>query len=152
MEGLKMCTFLLCLSCQEKNTAPVVEIASKGAIKSAGVTCCAFDQTKEQESLDRNSTECNRPNGHLSIFDVDIAKLVVGGLAKQAVEKIDRVRDVAGRTLQQLLHSEHVFVPFIPHRAELEQIVPKDTNLNWAVSTLTNWFQTLPSFMFALAR
>ncbi|CAK9217775.1 unnamed protein product [Sphagnum troendelagicum] len=132
MEGLKMCTFLLCLSCQEKNTAPVVEIASKGAIKSAGVTCCAFDRTKEQESLDRNSTECNRPNGHLSIFDVDIAKLVVGGLAKQAVEKIDRVRDVAGRTLQQLLHSEHVFVPFIPHRAELEQIVPKDTNLNWA--------------------
>lgn len=67
-----------------------------------------------------------------SLFDSNLAARLIGGIAKQAVEKIDKVRDIAGRTLQRILHNDYIFVPYIPHRCELEVIVPKDGTFNWA--------------------
>lgn len=121
MDGLKRCTLLLCLS-------------SGGGKVSKVETDSALDITKNsyQETTTVGVTIEAQEEGPK--FDEEIAIQVVGGLAKQAVEKIDRVRDVAGRTLQQLLHSKRVFVPFVPHRAALEKMIPEDTNLNWAVN------------------
>lgn len=65
-------------------------------------------------------------------FDSILATKVVGGLAKQAVEKIDKVRDAAGKTLQRLLHSEKICIAAVPHGAELVHVVAKDPRFNWA--------------------
>lgn len=42
------------------------------------------------------------------------------------------MREIAGRALQRILHNDNIFVPYIPHRCELEVIVPKDGTFNWA--------------------
>ena len=109
MDALKRCSFLLCLETNGE-WIQVEPERSPGETEASG-----FSSTSGP------------------LFDEEIAVKVVGGLAKQAVEKIDRVRDVAGRTLQQLLHSDQLSIDRVPHRRALEQIVPNDTNLNWAV-------------------
>lgn len=72
--------------------------------------------------------------GNESLFDANIATNLVGGLVKQAVEKMDRLRDIAAKTLQRILYSEAVFVPEIPYREKLEKIAPKEDDLKWGVS------------------
>lgn len=114
MDALKRCSFLLCLKTNGEWTKGESE-CSPGETETSGLT-----------------TGRSGP-----FFDEEIAVKVVGGLAKQAVEKIDRVRDVAGRVLQHLLHSDQVNIDQIPHKRALEQIIPNDTNLNWAVRFLT---------------
>lgn len=116
MDGLKRCSFLLCMS-------------NSGGGNLTQVTAINCSQSISGETERRQTTTDDVG----SFFDEEIAMQVVGGLAKQAVEKIDRVRDVAGRTLQQLLHSEQTFVEHVPHRTSLEQIIPPNPNLNWAV-------------------
>ncbi|KAK1420140.1 hypothetical protein QVD17_21492 [Tagetes erecta] len=68
-----------------------------------------------------------------SLFDANIATNLVGGLVKQAVEKMDRLRDIAAKILQRILYSEAVFVPEVPYREKLEKIVPKEDDLKWGV-------------------
>ena len=119
MDGLKRCSFLLCM-----------RSSGGGNLTQVATTNCSQSISGETE---RRQTA---PDDVGSFFDEEIAIQVVGGLAKQAVEKIDRVRDVAGRTLQHLLHSEQVFVEHVPHRTALEQIIPPDPNINWAVRAL----------------
>ncbi|KAI3800449.1 hypothetical protein L1987_28540 [Smallanthus sonchifolius] len=72
-------------------------------------------------------------NESLLLFDANIATNLVGGLVKQAVEKMDRLREVAAKILQRILYSETVFVPEIPYREKLEKIVLKDDELKWGV-------------------
>ncbi|KAL2632493.1 hypothetical protein R1flu_003972 [Riccia fluitans] len=62
---------------------------------------------------------------------------VIGGLTKQAVEKIDRVRDAAGSTLQRILLNSHVPEDWIPHKQELKEIVSDDSTLNWAAPAVS---------------
>ncbi|KAK9056251.1 hypothetical protein SSX86_027347 [Deinandra increscens subsp. villosa] len=71
--------------------------------------------------------------GNESLFDANVATNLVGGLVKQAVEKMDRLRDVAAKILQRILYSEDIFVPQIPYREKLEKIIPKDDELKWGV-------------------
>jgi hypothetical protein len=118
MDALKRCSFLLFLETNGKCTK-VEPGRSPGEIEATGLT--------ETSGFTRSGP----------LFDKEIAVKVIGGLAKQGVEKIDRVRDVAGRTLQHLLHCDQLSIDRIPHRRALEQIVPNDTNLNWAVRILT---------------
>ncbi|KAJ0758992.1 putative armadillo-like helical, tubulin-specific chaperone D, tubulin-folding cofactor D [Helianthus annuus] len=72
-------------------------------------------------------------DGNESLFDANIATNLVGGLVKQAVEKMDRLRDVAAKILQRILYSEVVFVSQIPYRETLEKIVPNEQELKWGV-------------------
>ncbi|MCO5570692.1 hypothetical protein L7F22_024419 [Adiantum nelumboides] len=68
---------------------------------------------------------------NLPVFDHDLALRLVGGLIKQGLEKINRVRDVAGRTLQTILHDKLVDIPCIPHKEALQILVPEDNTINW---------------------
>lgn len=132
MDALKRCSFLLCLETNGEWTKVEPERSPGETERSPGGPELSPGET-EASGLTVTSgfrTMCG------PLFDEEITVKVVGGLAKQAVEKIDRVRDVAGRTLQQLLHSDQLNIDRIPHRRALEQIVPNDTNLNWAVRIL----------------
>lgn len=76
--------------------------------------------------------------GNESLFDANIATNLVGGIVKQAVEKMDKLREVAAKVLQRILYSEAVFVPLIPYRETLVKLVPKEAELKLGV----------PSFLF----
>lgn len=67
------------------------------------------------------------------LFDADIATKLVGGIVKQALEKMDRLREVAAKVLQRILYNDVVFVPLIPYREKLEKFVPKEGDLKWGV-------------------
>lgn len=74
------------------------------------------------------------------LFDADIAKKLISGLAKQAVEKIDKIRDIAAKTLQRILYRQKDIISFIPHREVLESIIPSSTDLKWGVSVMLHYF------------
>ncbi|KAE8653821.1 Tubulin-folding cofactor D [Hibiscus syriacus] len=57
-------------------------------------------------------------------------------IAKQAVEKMDKLREVAAKVLQRILYHKETFVPFIPYREKLEEIAPNETDLNWGEVSL----------------
>lgn len=122
MDALKRCSFLLCLETNGEWTKGESERSLKPSPER---------HSGETETSGLATTRSG------PFFDEDISVKVIGGLAKQAVEKIDRVRDVAGRILQHLLHSDQVNIDQIPHKRALEQIIPNDASLNWAVRILT---------------
>uniref|UniRef100_A0A7I4D1R8 Tubulin-specific chaperone D n=1 Tax=Physcomitrium patens TaxID=3218 RepID=A0A7I4D1R8_PHYPA len=136
MDALKRCSFLLCLETKVDQRKVEPKHSSGGTECSPGGT----ERSSGESETSGSTTEWSN-----TLFDKEIAVKVVGGLAKQAVEKIDRVRDVAGRTLQQLLHSDQVISDQIPHRRALEQIVPNDTSLNWAAPAVS--FPRLVQFL-----
>eukprot|EP00899_Mesostigma_viride_P006535 jgi/Mesvir1/15883/Mv02791-RA.1 len=116
MEALQRCTMLLCRGQQgadaSANSAPAVDNGGSqpcgGATASSGAA-------------------------HDSCFSEDLARQLVGALAKQAVEKIDRIRCCAGTVLQALLASCDPFVPHVPHREQLEALIcPLGVIINWA--------------------
>ena len=47
---------------------------------------------------------------------------------------MDKLREVAEKVLQRILHNKMFFIPFIPHREKLEEIVPNEVDLKWGVS------------------
>jgi hypothetical protein len=53
------------------------------------------------------------------------------------MEKINRVRDIAGKTLQKILYNNLVDIPFIPHQQDLQGLIPEDAAINWGVCELT---------------
>ena len=69
-------------------------------------------------------------------FDSNLAVRVVGSLVKQALEKINRVRDIAGKTIQKILYNKMVDIPCIPHKQELQHLIPDDPMINWGVCEL----------------
>lgn len=110
MEALEKCTYIICRS---------LTVFTGNGIK-----------MRHAYTLDEGFMSDTKKEN--SLFDSNLAARLIGGIAKQAVEKIDKVRDIAGRTLQRILHNDYIFVPYIPHRCELELIVPKDGTFNWA--------------------
>ncbi|XP_078448092.1 ARM repeat superfamily protein [Wolffia australiana] len=70
------------------------------------------------------------------LFDQELAVRLVGGIAKQAVERLDKLREYAVRTFQRLLHNKSCFVPCIPHREVLEGLIPNDAGFQSSASTL----------------
>ncbi|KAG6747970.1 hypothetical protein POTOM_047861 [Populus tomentosa] len=113
MEGLETCTYILCIK------------DSNG--KSHGV-----------ESLsERPNNDVADNNQVVSFFDANLATNVIGGIAKQAVEKMDKIREAAAKVLQRILYNKAIFIPFIPYRENLEEIVPNETDLKWGVPTFS---------------
>uniref|UniRef100_A0A0E0EZR5 Uncharacterized protein n=1 Tax=Oryza meridionalis TaxID=40149 RepID=A0A0E0EZR5_9ORYZ len=110
MDALERCTSILC---KRDNIAvkitPVAEHESK--------------------SID---IDTNAVNTRCQLFDSSIAQDLVAGIAKQAVEKIDKIREIAAKTLKRILYNQELFVPSIPYRELLEQIIPNSADLEWA--------------------
>lgn len=69
-----------------------------------------------------------------SYFDASLANNLVGSIVKQAVEKMDKLRESAAKILQRIIYNKTNFVPHIPCREILEHIIPDEAELKWAVS------------------
>lgn len=113
MEGLETCTYILCIK------------DSNG--KSHGV----------ESVSERPNNDVADNNQAVSFFDANLATNVIGGIAKQAVEKMDKIREAAAKVLQRILYNKAIFIPFIPYRENLEEIVPNETDLKWGVPTFS---------------
>ncbi|XP_051132533.1 tubulin-folding cofactor D [Andrographis paniculata] len=111
MDGLEKCTYILC----ERDS----EDQEKWSVS---------DLTRSDSSNNDQST---------AYFDSTLANSLVGGIAKQAVEKMDKLRESAARVLQRILYDKTISVPHIPHRDILERTVPDDAHLKWGDPTFS---------------
>ncbi|KAF6174696.1 hypothetical protein GIB67_008751 [Kingdonia uniflora] len=109
MDGLERCTYILC---------------ERGSISFS------------RKTIDHADREVSHDKEAHSLFDVSLATSLVGGILKQAVEKMDKIREVAAMILQRILYNE-VPIPCIPCREKLEEIVPREVKSGWAVPTFS---------------
>lgn len=105
VDGLEICTYILC----KRDFVPSPEKPQE--VKS---------------ELPGNVT------AEKTLFDANLATNLVAGIVKQAVEKMDKLREAAAKVLRRILYNKTIFVP-IPHREKLEEIVPNEADLNWGV-------------------
>ncbi|XP_050236631.1 tubulin-folding cofactor D [Mercurialis annua] len=112
MEGLETCTLILCLTDSTR-------------ISNGVETPSQIPELTENEQM-------------LLLFDANLAAHVIEVIVKQAVEKMDKLREAAAKVLHRILYNKKIFVPFIPHREKLEQIVPNKEDLQWAVPTFSH--------------
>ncbi|KAI3428971.1 uncharacterized protein J3R85_008780 [Psidium guajava] len=115
MNGLERCTYILCKRDSLSSSA-----------RPLGV-----------EHLPNLSNDELVENDSRFLFDTDLATTLVAGLVKQAVEKMDKLREAAAIVLQRVLYNREIFVPFIPHRKKLEEIIPNKKGLKWGVPTFS---------------
>ncbi|KAI3449108.1 hypothetical protein Pfo_005773 [Paulownia fortunei] len=111
MDGLERCTYILC-----KRDSINQE---KGLI------------------LELKKTDSSNSDPISSYFDASLANNLVGGIVKQAVEKMDKLRESAARILQRILYNKTTFVPHIPQREILEHIVPDEADYKWGVPAVS---------------
>ncbi|XP_015055533.1 tubulin-folding cofactor D [Solanum pennellii] len=116
LDGLERCTYILCKR-GLKGVSSKSEQMELGSVPQLDET----DVTNQMNFL----------------FDENMATHLVGNIVKQAVEKMDKLRELAAKVLQRILHNKSIYVPFIPHRERLEQIVPDDADLKWGVPTFS---------------
>lgn len=76
-------------------------------------------------------------NDSSSLYDSNLANRLIGGIVKQGVEKMDKLRETAAKALQRILYHETVTVPYIPYREKLEEVIPNQEGLRWAVPTFS---------------
>lgn len=110
MDGLQRCTYILCKR-QAVNFIPEM----------AGV-----EHLSELPTGDMVLAYQREP-----LFDKSLATNLIGSIVKQAVEKIDKIRDMAVKILHGILYNKNIFIPSIPHRNSLEEIIPDDPGLHW---------------------
>lgn len=115
MIGLERCTYILC-----KRDSSVLQSKSQGI-----------------ESGEQNKGYVLENDQMQSLFDANLAETLVGGIVKQAVEKMDKIREIAAKVLQRILYNETIFVPFLPHREILEEVVSNEEDVKWAVPTFS---------------
>ena len=60
----------------------------------------------------------------------DVSLAILNGLLKQSVEKINRIRETAGKVLAKLLHHLQGF-PSLPSLTLLQEIIPKESFNFW---------------------
>ena len=116
MDALERCTFILCRR----------DIAALRTAPASG------------HESELSVMEVNSSSSADQLFDSGIAQDLIAGIAKQAVEKIDKMREIAIKTLQRILYHQEHLIPYIPHRELLEEIIPNSTDLEWAVSDNEN--------------
>ncbi|KAK9103212.1 hypothetical protein Sjap_020466 [Stephania japonica] len=116
LHGLERCTYILC----EKES-----LGLPGQISGA---------KSEMEPFHSAMVETNQ---RLPLFDASLATNLVGSLTKQSVEKMDKIRILAAKVLQRILYNGNIFVPCIPYREKLEEIIPCDVDSEWAVPTFS---------------
>ncbi|KAL1546475.1 tubulin-folding cofactor D-like [Salvia divinorum] len=116
----------------------VREAAMDGLERCTYILCKRDSLNKEKSSSLQLEKGHNLSDDHFSsYFEASLANNLVGGILKQAVEKMDKLRESAARILQRLLYNKTTFVPHIPHREILEHIVPNEAELKWGVPTFS---------------
>ncbi|GAV78658.1 TFCD_C domain-containing protein [Cephalotus follicularis] len=116
MDGLEKCTYILCKRDSEGFSK-----------KSHGV----------ESVLQLPHSDMGESNKSNVLFDANLATSVIAGILKQAVEKMDKLREAAVKILQRLLYNTQIFIPSIPYREKLEEIVPNAADLKWGVPTFS---------------
>lgn len=113
----------------------VREAAIIGLEKCTYILCQRSLLNFGRESLGTQSSELDMvETTEEQYFDETLATNLVGGLVKQAVEKMDKLRELSAKVIQGLLYTKTVYVPFIAFREKLEKLIPKDADSEWAVS------------------
>ncbi|XP_027113016.1 tubulin-folding cofactor D-like isoform X1 [Coffea arabica] len=108
--GIEKCTYILCRRSSLVSTS----------------------QLQESKSIPEWQNEDNIPDdGVQSYFDASLSTSLVGGLVKQAVEKMDKIRELAAKVLQRILYSNTVPVPFIACQEKLKDIIPEKADSEW---------------------
>lgn len=116
MDGLERCTYILC------------KRDSTGSTR----------RSDEVESLRELPNSVMVKNNQMDLlFDPNLASILVGGICKQAVEKMDKLREAAAKVLQRILYNKMVYIPYIPYREKLEELVPNDAGLQWGVPAIS---------------
>jgi len=77
--------------------------------------------------------------GHSIVDDRQLMVKVLGGIMQQAVERIDRTRSIAGRTLASLLHSKSLSLKCLENGAKLRAVFTekKCARIDWNLAHLT---------------
>ncbi|KAJ8450116.1 hypothetical protein Cgig2_033310 [Carnegiea gigantea] len=109
MDGLERCSYILC----RRDTMG--------------------SQNKGEDCLQVSERDAFREDQIKPLFDADLATNLASGIVKQAVEKMDKLREAAAKVLQRILYNQTIFIPFIPYREKLEEIIPHDTELKWGL-------------------
>ncbi|OMP00615.1 Armadillo-like helical [Corchorus olitorius] len=131
MEGLERCTYILC---------------KRDSLSYTSNSDMSDSMSKLPDS------DPHEENQMCSLFDANLATNLVGGIAKQAVEKMDKLREVAAKVLQRILYHKEVFIPFIPYREKIEELVPNEADLKWGVSSYVSLLvQFAPQVLLDLA-
>ncbi|KAM3740428.1 hypothetical protein ACB098_08G098000 [Castanea mollissima] len=117
MYGLEKCIYILC------------KRDSIGSARKSDEVESSVSELPDCDSVKTNQMD--------SLFDANLASIIVGGVCEQAVEKMDKLREAAAKVLQRILYNKTVYIPYIPHREKLEKIVPNDTDIKWGVPTLS---------------
>lgn len=94
-----------------------------------GLEKCTYILCKKMETY----SEGDYNDDTSSLFDSNLATRLIGGMLKQGVEKMDKLRETAAKVLQRILYHKSVSVPHVPYREKLEEILPNKANLQWAV-------------------
>ncbi|KAL2324032.1 hypothetical protein Fmac_023090 [Flemingia macrophylla] len=113
LDGLEKCTYMLCK-----------------IDKSVGLA--GISDGNEIEPIAHPSTDSMHKNNQ-ELFDENLATNLVGGICKQAVEKMDKLREAAANVLYRILYNQMIYIPYIPFREKLEEIIPKEADAQWAV-------------------
>ncbi|KAJ4829970.1 hypothetical protein Tsubulata_025447, partial [Turnera subulata] len=111
----------------------VREAAIEG-LESCTYLLCTMDSTRKSYGTESGSEISNSvvaENNQPLFFYENLAITLIGGIAKQAVEKMDSIREAAVKVLQRILYNKEIFVPFIAHTEKLEDIVPNVADLKW---------------------
>lgn len=75
----------------------------------------------------------------VSILNEELMVNIIGGIAQQAVERIDGIRAQAGTIFSALIHNDPP-LPNIPYLTELKSIFPYDEckeNIEWRMESTT---------------
>ncbi|TKY50779.1 Tubulin-folding cofactor D [Spatholobus suberectus] len=115
LDGLEKCTYMLCKI--DKS------VCLAGRSDGNEIEPIAHPLT---DSMLKNNQE-------LPLFDENLATNLVGGICKQAVEKMDKLREAAANVLYKILYNQMIYIPYIPFRQKLEEIIPKEADAQWAV-------------------
>jgi hypothetical protein len=97
-----------------------IKAAEAVVIQLAELDAARVTQTDESKWLS---------DGHL--------KLVVERLVRQSVEKIDKMRDLAGSALERLVRSTNPPLPALPRRSDLLVLLDRSDPINWASASST---------------
>ncbi|CAJ1977590.1 unnamed protein product [Sphenostylis stenocarpa] len=114
IDGLEKCTYMLC----KIDKSVCLPERSDG---------------NKIEPTAQPSTDSMKSNQEVSLFDENLATNLVGGICKQAVEKMDKLREAAANVLHRILYNQMIYIPYIPFREKLEEIIPKEADAQWAV-------------------
>lgn len=116
LDGLEKCTYMLC------------------KIDKAVCLSGRSDGNEIETTVQPLNNNMPKNMSELLLFDENLATNLVKGICKQAVEKMDKMREAAANVLYRILYNQMIYIPYIPFREKLEEIIPKEEDAKWAVS------------------